>query len=64
MRRCRLCRCSEREPCNPPCGWDCEDRTLCTNCGLVLNVIANWLISAHRPSVSAMLRDAKIEASK
>lgn len=63
-KRCRLCKCTEDEACNPPCGWDPDDSSICTNCGIAVNVLANWLISAVRPSVSALIREAKLEAAQ
>jgi hypothetical protein len=30
--RCRWCRCTEREPCEPPCGWANRQHTVCTAC--------------------------------
>lgn len=55
--RCRVCGCSKREPCNPPCGWYEED--LCTLCALVIEAIAEWLDGAHWANRAALWREAK-----
>ncbi|HTQ41802.1 MAG TPA: hypothetical protein VMI75_03525 [Polyangiaceae bacterium] len=30
--RCSVCGCTDREPCDMPCGWANAEHTLCTNC--------------------------------
>jgi hypothetical protein len=30
--RCRWCRCTHFEPCEPPCGWANREQTVCTSC--------------------------------
>lgn len=57
--RCRVCRCTDREPCNPPCGWDPEDARgdLCTACAGMLEHMLFWFDYAHRPTKAALLRE-------
>jgi hypothetical protein len=55
--RCRVCDCTDREPCCPPCGWAQVD--LCTTCYETLTVLLVWTQSAHRPNVSALWREIK-----
>lgn len=53
--RCRVCWCTEREACNPPCGWFEED--LCTSCALAAEAITSWMERARRANISALLRE-------
>jgi hypothetical protein len=53
--RCRVCGCTEREPCNPPCAWVEED--LCTLCALIAEALAEWKTGAHRANVAALMRE-------
>lgn len=68
--RCRVCGCTEREPCNPPCAWvetgtrratkagisiDLDD--LCTNCADAVNAMVEWFDCARRPSMAALMRE-------
>jgi hypothetical protein len=55
--RCRVCGCTEREPCNPPCLWVEVD--LCSGCGNVVATLAEWRESALRPNVAALMREFK-----
>ena len=57
--RCRVCRCSDREPCNPPCGWDPDDNRgdLCTSCSGVIEHMLVWFDYAHRPTKAALMRE-------
>jgi hypothetical protein len=59
--RCRVCGCTEREPCNPPCGWLEVD--LCTSCASAVLAITGWLEGAYRANVSGLLREAKKQSS-
>jgi hypothetical protein len=58
VRKCRVCRCSEFEPCNPPCAWS-KDPTLCTTCVEMIVYLQEWLESAHRANFSALEREAR-----
>ena len=53
--RCRVCGCSEREPCEPPCGWD--QPGLCTGCAITIDALAEWLRGAHRVKWAALWRE-------
>ena len=61
--RCRVCGCTECEPCEPPCSWiegvDKGKRRgpLCSGCAQTLKAMVEWSEGAHRPNVSALLRD-------
>ncbi len=55
--RCRVCRCTEREPCNPPCGWFDED--LCTSCQSTVESLTAWMDTANRANKAALWREAK-----
>jgi len=39
--RCRWCRCTEGEPCEPPCGWANRAATLCTACAALDQAMRN-----------------------
>lgn len=55
--KCRVCKCSHREPCNPPCAW--ESAGLCTNCADAIRAILAWRDAAVQPSTAALLREVK-----
>ena len=53
--RCRVCGCTEREPCCPPCGW--ADIDLCSGCADVVTILLDYAEGAHRFSVAGLLRE-------
>jgi len=52
---CRVCSCTERQPCEPPCGWDQVD--LCTGCAATVDALVEWVTGAHRPNKAALFRE-------
>lgn len=69
LTKCRVCKCSELQPCCPPCGWERGEDDLCTTCAEVIRRVRGWLIDAHRPSFAALRRESHalvrtIEAAK
>jgi hypothetical protein len=59
LTRCRVCKCTELEPCNPPCAWAPSQGDLCTNCADMIRALSEWQISAHRPSWAALKRETQ-----
>lgn len=55
--KCRVCGCTEREACNPPCGWQPGELDLCTSCADAIWELRAWLERAHRPSMRALVRE-------
>jgi hypothetical protein len=55
--RCRACKCSEREPCDPPCGW--FEPGLCTTCADAAQALLKWKYAALRPNGPALLCEVK-----
>jgi hypothetical protein len=55
--RCRVCDCTDREPCNPPCAW--VEADLCSNCWNAVAHVYNWALAAHRFSWVALTREVK-----
>ncbi len=56
--RCRVCRCTQREPCNPPCSW--HEPGLCSSCHELAETIRNWMdYTALRASFYALIRLVK-----
>lgn len=53
--RCRVCSCTEREPCAPSCSW--VDGDLCSGCAVVVEAVVHWMDDAHRPSWAALRRE-------
>jgi len=57
MMRCRVCKCSEREPCNPPCAWEAPG--LCTTCAAAIAALVRWEEDALNARFAALVRAAK-----
>jgi hypothetical protein len=57
--RCRVCGCTERNPCEPPCAW--QEVDLCTFCAEAASVLAEWMEGAHRANKSALWREVERE---
>jgi hypothetical protein len=57
--KCRVCGCSEFEPCEPPCSW-VPHTDICDSCHEVATTIRLWMVGAHRPSVAALLREVRL----
>ncbi len=55
--RCRVCRCTEREPCFPPCAWVRGTPDLCDGCLEAVVAVIAWQQDAHRPSKAALFRE-------
>lgn len=53
--RCRVCGCTEREPCNPPCSW--KESDLCSSCDEAVRELFYWWERALRPNRLALLRE-------
>ena len=58
--RCRVCGCTEREACDPPCRWIEDD--LCSVCALGVAAYIGWAMSARCPSPAAFIREARVQA--
>jgi len=56
-RKCRVCRCTQLEPCNPPCCWAEPD--LCSTCATTAGILAEWHLSALRPNRTALWKEAE-----
>ncbi len=52
--RCRVCGCTEREPCNSCCGRVVD---LCTTCAEAARALAVWKENARHPNMAALLRE-------
>jgi hypothetical protein len=58
LTRCRVCRCTEVEPCNPPCAWEPGEPDLCTTCAEVIRIVRQWREEeAVQPSFAALQRE-------
>ena len=55
--RCRVCGCTEREPCFPPCAWAPDEPDICDRCHHAAFVLRCWFAGAHRASWAALLRE-------
>lgn len=55
--KCRVCSCTEYEPCNPPCSWAEPD--LCSSCEEAVNGMYDWFHAAHRPNLTGLLAEYK-----
>ena len=59
--KCRVCGCTDTEPCNPPCAWEPGEGDLCTTCGSVIDTLHEWKESALHPSIPALVREFKLQ---
>jgi hypothetical protein len=50
--KCRVCGCTDRNPCNPPCNWVEED--LCSTCLEAAQAVLYWRQSALKPDRNAL----------
>ena len=50
--KCRVCKCTHTEPCNPPCAW--AENGLCTNCAAAAVALTAWAESALHPSLARL----------
>ena len=57
--RCRVCGCTEIEPCEPACSW--ADGDLCSCCCEAVDAMFVWFHNAHRPRLAALIREYKHE---
>lgn len=59
--RCRVCKCTWEEPCNPPCSWTFPD--LCSTCADAAEAIAvtltDWTEAALHGNATALIREVK-----
>lgn len=56
--RCRMCGCTETQPCEPPCSWAPGRGNLCTACLAVAAVVSDWRVRiAHRANFAALKRE-------
>lgn len=55
--RCRVCGCTDREPCEPPCSWTAHETDLCSGCLQTIEALLEWQEGAHRANMSALLRE-------
>jgi hypothetical protein len=55
--RCRVCRCTHREPCNPPCSWDNLEHTLCSTCALAVAALVEWAFAALNDNIGPLVRE-------
>ncbi len=56
--RCRVCKCTEREPCNPPCSW--ASAGLCSSCYELSRLLREWIDNvALKPRVAALVKLAR-----
>lgn len=57
--RCRVCGCTEREACNPPCAWVRGEVDICDRCYTAATILLDWREGAHRPSKAALWREVE-----
>jgi hypothetical protein len=55
--RCRVCGCTERDACDPPCEWVEDD--LCSGCAEAAEMLARWKEGARRTNFAALMRETQ-----
>ena len=56
---CRVCGCTDRKPCHPPCSWAEGQADLCSTCEDISLLILVWSIGAHRANWAALQSEVK-----
>ena len=54
--RCKVCGCTEREPCCPACGWSDIEPNLCTVCEDAADALVEWALAARRTNMAGLMR--------
>lgn len=55
--RCRVCGCTEVDPCFPPCSWVQGQPDLCSTCAVAVSTLVAWHSEARRANLAALLRE-------
>ena len=50
--KCRVCGCTDRHSCNPPCHW--VEENLCSTCLEAAQALLDWRESAVKPDRNAL----------
>ena len=50
--KCRVCGCTDRHPCNPPCNW--VEEGLCSTCLEAARALLYWRQRAFKPGPNAL----------
>ena len=50
--KCRVCGCTDRTPCNPPCNW--VEEGLCSTCLEAARALLCWRQRAFKPGPNAL----------
>jgi hypothetical protein len=58
--KCRICGCTEREPCNPPCSWARGEGDLCSTCDEMTDSLVAWHLAAFKPTLTRLVREVRI----
>ena len=66
MKQCTVCKCTEWEPCNPPCAWATERWAagLCGSCADLVGALIVWQDVAHKPSLAALVRTVQAHLAR
>ena len=57
MTKCRVCRCTELEACDPPCSW--VEADLCSLCAFTIQTLGAWEACAHKANQTALFREVR-----
>ncbi len=49
--RCKVCGCTEFQPCDPPCSWSELEEGLCSLCEDTADAMVEWAMGANRSAV-------------
>ena len=45
--KCKVCGCTEKKPCDPPCGWSDIAPNLCTACEDAADALVEWAMGSR-----------------
>ena len=57
LTRCRVCGCTDVDPCADGCSWMNKYSDLCTTCAVAAEAVVDWFLSARRPNQAALWRE-------
>lgn len=62
--RCRVCGCTQFDPCPSGCGWAPGEADLCTVCAAAAEALREWFENSRRGNIAALKREVWPKTAK